>query len=292
MSGRLPNALRGYPHAKEELKGRPVVDISGNSIGKVKEAELPSRRTFTLQEVGFYAQDGLTGKTKTFTVLAGEGAPIPTEGWAKIAKVQRFQRVSLTVSEGYDPYVLSVPILFDAVALTKERPNVEADIETLEWMAGRTARTEAKGPPPQVQVFSTDINGNTRNMVPPQFQTANGVSQQWYITGIEFDPKPLKDRSGSRIRQAATVVLTEIVNTESQVREGRAVREAVKKKYRTVETTSAVNTIKRVALNEGFPTAWEAILKVNRNVTTDGSKHLRPGTKIRIPESLKRQVAK
>jgi hypothetical protein len=290
VSGRLPNALRNWPRVREQLNARPVVSVAGNSIGKV--AALPDRTIGALQEVGFYAQHGLTGETRTFTVLAGEGAAIPTEGWPKIAKVQRFQRVSLTVPEGYDPYVLSVPVLFDAVALTKNRPNIEADIQTLEWMAGRSPRGESTGQPPQVMVYSTDSQGNITSLVPKQFQTVNGSSQQWYITGLTYDPKPLKDRSGARIRQAATIELLEIVSTESQVQEARAVREAVKKKFRKVETDAAANTIKRVAIREGIPEGWRAILAANQNLGTNAEKHLPNRTIVKIPETLFRQVAR
>jgi hypothetical protein len=283
----LPVVLRSYP---QPTSGSGVTGEREQE--DKKQAERPPRTIGALQEVGFYAQHGLSGETKTFTVLAGEGAPLPTEGWPKIAKVQRFQRVSLTVPEGYDPYVLSVPVLFDAVVLTKNRPDIEADIETLEWMAGRTAHGEAKGPPPQVMVNSTDSQGNLTNLVPKQFQTVGGASQQWYITGLAFDQNPLRDRGGDRIRQAVTVELLEIVNTESQVGEARAAREAVKNKYRVVRSDAAANTIKRVAKREGIPEGWQSILAANRNLGTSATKILPNDTKVKIPEPLFRQVAR
>ncbi|HTG23810.1 MAG TPA: hypothetical protein VK681_27500, partial [Reyranella sp.] len=120
----LPKILRSWPQPKSG---------SGPKAAKeAKEHALPHRAIGALQEVGFLGLT-LTGESRAFTALAGEGAPTPTEGWVKIAKVQRFQRTSITTPEGYDPYVLSVPVLFDAVALTKNRPDVEADILTLEW---------------------------------------------------------------------------------------------------------------------------------------------------------------
>jgi hypothetical protein len=282
----VPVVLRRWP--------QPTSGSGPQGEREAAEAKLPPRTIGSLQEVGFYAQHGLTGETKTFTVLAGEGAPVPTEGWPKIAKVQRFQRVSLTVPEGYDPYVLSVPILFDSVALTKNRPNVEADIATLEWMAGRSPRgePEATGPPPQVMVYSTDSQGNMTSLVPKQFQTVHGSSQQWYLLAPNFDPKPLKDRSGARIRQLATIELLEIVDTESQIRGARVIRELFKNKFRTVESDAAANTIKRVALREGLPEGWQAILAANRNLGTNSEKRLPVGTKVKIPEILTRQVAK
>lgn len=245
---------------------------------------------YVLQEVGFFGHT-LTGEAKSFTVLAGEGAPTPTEGWVKLQKVQRFQRTSVTVPEGYDPYVLTVPLLFDAVARTIRR-NVEQDIQTLEWMAGRSPRGEPKGPPPLVMVYSTDSAGNLTNLVPKQFQTVPGASQQWYVGPIALDPNPLRNRPGDRIRQAATVTLTEAVNTEQSVQEARAKREEVKGKFRVVHSTKAANTIKKVAVSLGIAGAWKAILEANRGVTTDPEKKLNPGTRIRIPETAYRQVAR
>jgi hypothetical protein len=255
------------------------------------EAARPPRAIGSLQEVGFFAHT-LTGEARTFSVLAGEGAPTATEGWVKVAKVQRFQRVSLTIPEGYDPYVMTVPIRFDAVALTKRRPNVEAQIQTLEWMAGRSRKGEIVGPPPQVMLYSTDADGNLTNLVPKQFQTVNGSSQQWYLGPITFDPNPLRDRGGDRLRQDATITLTEVVNTEAAIQSQRAIREAVKGKFKVKYTDSAANTIKRVAKREGFPAAWKAILEANRNLGTSGEKRLPNHTKVRIPEVLYRQVAK
>jgi hypothetical protein len=289
----LPEVLRQYP--------QPTTSGGPKAEARAREAALPPRKIPVLQEVGFFAHT-LTGEAKTFTVLAGEASAVPTEGWAKIQKVQRFQRVSLTIPEGYDPYVLTVPVLFDAVVLARDRPNVEEDIQTLEWMAGRAAHGEAKGPPPQVSVYSTDSNGNMTSLVPRQFQTVHGTSQQWYITGIEFDTAALKASRemarqrgispGDRVRQAATVTLTEIVVTQSAIQQERKYREEVKGKFKIVYTTSTVNNIKRVAKSQGFPEAWEAVLAANRNVTTSPDRPLRNHTKIRVPLVLYRPVAR
>lgn len=286
----LPKVLRSWP--------QPSSGSGPKAAKALKEAQRPARTIGALQEIGFLGLT-LTGESRSFTVLAGEGAPTPTEGWVKIAKVQRFQRASITVPEGYDPYVLSVPVLFDAVALTKDRPNVEADILALEWMAGRfRSNAELVGPPPQVTVYSTDSGGNLTNLVPKQFQTVNGSEQLWYLGPIAFDPNPLRDRGGERLRQAATITLTEVVDTASQAQEAATARAAVKGKFRTVRSTAAADTIKKVAQAQGFPRgalskeAWKTILAANRNLGTSAEKKLRPGTKVKIPEELYRPSAR
>jgi hypothetical protein len=289
----LPEVLRQYP--------QPTTIGGPKAEHRALERSLPPRAIPATQEVGFFAHT-IQGEAKTFTVLAGEGAAVPTEGWPKIQKVTRFQRASLTVPEGYDPYVLTVPVMFDAVALAKNRPNVEEDIETLEWMAGRSAHGEPVGPPPQVAVYSTDSNGNMTSLVPKQFQTVHGASQQWYLGPITFDTNPLKASRavaqqrgitpGDRLRQLATVTLTEIVVTSSAIQEEHKARDEVKGKFEIVYTTSTVNTIKRVALSKGIAESWDEILAANRNVTTDANRHLRNHTKIRIPLVAYRQAAR
>jgi hypothetical protein len=290
---RLPEVLRQYP--QPTTVGGPKAEL------KAREATLPPRAIPAMQEVGFFAHT-IQGEAKTFTVLAGEGAAVPTEGWVKLQKVTRFQRASLTVPEGYDPYVLTVPIMFDAIALAKNRPNVEEDIETLEWMAGRAAHGEPVGPPPQVSVYSTDSNGNLTSLIPKQFQTVHGSSQQWYLGPIAFDANPLKASRavaqqrgitpGDRLRQLATVTLTEIVVTSSAIQEERKAREEVKGKFKTVYTTGTVNTIRRVALSVGSPESWNEILAANQNVTTNPDRTLRNHTKIKVPLAVYRQVAR
>jgi hypothetical protein len=255
-----------------------------------------------LQKVGFFAHT-LEGRHRSFTVLANEEGIEPTEGWANLQKVQRFQRVSLTIPEGYDPYAITVPILFDGVARVQR--SVEPDIETLEWMAGRAAHGEAKGPPPQVSVFSTDHQGNLTNLVPKQFQTVHGASQQWYITAITFDSSPtglvraglpFSSRTGisvgDRVRQAAVVTLTEIVVTSSAIQEERKAREEAKGRFETIRTNSTVNTIRKVAASVGSPESWDEILKANQNVTTNPDRTLRSNTKIRVPLTVYYQVAR
>lgn len=165
------------------------------------ESGEPKRANTALQEIGFYAY----GKTAagnsreaSFSVLAQETAPQITGGWVKLAKVQRFQRVSVTVPEGYDPRVLTVPIMFDATAprgaevqaaegkvakaIENGAAQIEENIKALEWMAGREEHPsgEVTGEPPYVQVYTVAKNAKNEtipiNLVPSQFQSINGKS--------------------------------------------------------------------------------------------------------------------
>jgi len=168
------------------------------------------------QQIGFYAYGG--GKEASFVVLAGEGSPTVTGGWVKLAKVQRFQRVSVTVPEGYDPRVITVPITFDATVGDREEGSqkIEADIKTLEWMAGREEHptSEIAGEPPYVEVY-TKIGKVRTNLVPTQFQSlnkkgSNSSSEVWKAI-LEANPKlgnnaDKKLKSGTKVKYPESIV--------------------------------------------------------------------------------------
>lgn len=253
----------------------------------VHERALPRRRVGSLQEIGFWAEHH--GKILgPITVLAGEGAPTVVGGWVKVAKVPRFQRISITIPEGYDPLVLNVPILFDAVVQTKDRPDIESQIVTLEEMAGRP-KGDTTGEPPYVEVFAADAEGNRTNLIPRKFQEDSELL--WWITGINWDTNPLRDPGGERIRQAATVELTEIYLS------GSARENAVSKRNKlaagrpkTFKTTATVDTIKRVAKalasrfhNKALISNWQLLLKANPRLGNNPEKPLKHGTIVKIP---------
>ena len=278
--------------AKKKTKKKPALIKRQAAAGLVGTSESALGKP---QEIGFFGHKA--NEHHSFAVLAGETAPTLTGGWLKLAKVQRFQRVSITVPEGYDPLVLSVPILFNAVVITEEGlyqqgQYIEERIGELEWMAGRAGHphSEIKGEPPYVEVYSLDANGNQTNLIPKQFQTVPGSSQQWYITQITYDANPIRDKYGDRIRQAATVELTEVVLSPSALSNARVEREQNKGKYQTVLTTSGVNTVRRIAAQQGIPAAWKGILKYNANLGNNPDKALRAGTPVKIPNEYYLQV--
>lgn len=285
-----PSILRSW--AQPTTKTSRKAEVKAKQT--VQEAGLPPRAIPTVQEIGFFGHTP-KGEAKTFSVLAGEGAPTVTGGWPKVAKVPRFQRVAITVPEGYEPIEMTVPVLFDAVVKTKDREHVEAEILVLEWMAGRTpnpAGGEIKGEPPYVEVYTTDAAGRQTNLVPKPYQTVPGRSQQWYITDLAFDANPIRSFGGERIRQAVTVTLLEIVSSPSLLKRNRESREEVKGKFKTFKTTSAIDTIRKVALHYGVPGAWKAILEANKKLGGNAERKLPEHTAVRVPETIFRQVPK
>src|ERR1700727_450756 len=270
--------------------------VRSAATAKTAEAGLPARVATTIQEIGF---TGIKGSTvKRFSALAGEQPMIPTAGWVKLAKVARFQRVAITVPEGYEPLEVTVPILFDAVVKTKNRESVEAEILILEWMAGRPASTaEIKGEPPLVEVYSVNGSGRQTNLVPKPLQTVPGRNQSWYITNLalrtSFPSEVARSSGGERIRQAVTVTLTEVVSAPSLIQQRREEREAVEGKFQTVTTTSALNPIRKIASRKyGKPGIWKAIQEANPKLGNNGERELKSGTKVRGAETALHQVPK
>lgn len=230
----------------------------------------------------------------TVEVLAGEGAPTITGGYAKWAKIPRPQRVALTVFEGYEPRTVTVPVLFDAVRNNGVQENVEDQIQWLEWMAGRGPKhhegfTVGVGKPVLLVVFTAaGKRGSRTPLVSIPIQNAESgrtqKSAKWFIENIAWDEHPLRSDGGARIRQAATVTLVEFVEDpvgSHQKKEGHTVK----------HTTKSLNTLKKLVLHYARGTkaqreeAWKVTLKENSHnkaIGTHAEKPLKVGTPIRI----------
>lgn len=157
----------------------------------------------------------------TFKVLAGDNPPTIIDGYATWDVVDRSQRTGLTVFKGYPPIKMSVPIRFEAylsgTMLDGEPYNgaqVERDITLLERMAGRGAFVGAAvGPPPVLVVSTRNEDGGAFPLIPYNYQVnaQNKTPPTWVITGLTWDDGALRDDNGLRIRQLATVELTQFV---------------------------------------------------------------------------------
>ena len=244
-------------------------------------------------------------------VLAGEGAPTVTGGWPEWMTLSRPQRVGMTVLQGYPPIKLSIPIRFEAI-LQSERTtplggpyDIEHEIQKLEWMGGRgrplgthpkpggifhgTPGHDALGDSPLIEV-RTNSEAKMIALVPVQFQEMGWVLDG-EAGGISFDPNPLRDVGGARLRQLATVYLKQFVSSpgtgaDSPVERAKA-RAGGKGKGIIVSTTSALNTIQKLVIHYTHSTAGvqETIQRNrgNRAVGTNPDKPLPVGLKISIP---------
>jgi alkylated DNA nucleotide flippase Atl1 len=165
------------------------------------------------------------------TVLAGDEPPKPTDGYAKFSVVDRPERVGLTRFDGYNPFLLTVPIQFENF-VGGEGVDIESAIERLERMAGRgDLKGLNEGPPPIIRISSTDSQGKIVPLVSDQFQwTPESNAPLWRISDIEWDDGALRNMAGNRIRQKATVTLQQHTRIKLQQRSASKRAKSKKKK--------------------------------------------------------------
>lgn len=244
--------------------------------------------------------DGDTWDRRDFVVLAGEGAPTVTGGFAKWNVISRPQRVGMTVLDGYDPITMVVPIRFDNVVRGRSHRPIEDMVGDLEWMAGRglhfgNVGHAAQGDSPLVQVFTTDSHGKPTPLIPAPYQTPN---LYWVIADLAFDSSPLRNRDGHRIRQDVTVTLLEHVSGPGTSFDSPAVRAAGRAAdagTTSFSVTAENNTIRKIMIRRAHnPDHAAAVavvdlnrknkkLRLSRSVDQDLTKHLPLGTKIKVP---------
>lgn len=238
----------------------------------------------------------------SFVVLAGDGAPTVTGGFAKWQVVDRPQIVGTTVLQGYDPITLVVPILFDEVAYPSVNQGraLEDDIQILEWMGGRgqlysnSPFSPAFGDSPLITLVTADSSGTPTPLVPASYQAL-----VWVITGIDYDPNPLRARNGHRIRQAVTVTLTQHVSgpfdtaadspaTRAASRAGNA------NKTFTVTVKAGLRTYQQIATRSAHNTAAAARIR-DANANTKGISSVRSvnadlplGAKVKVPVTVRK----
>lgn len=234
----------------------------------------------------------LKGDYVEIEVLAGEGSPTPSGGYAKWAHVQRPQRKALTVLEGYEPFTLTVPILFDAVRTNGVQEDIENKIQWLEWMAGRGNKQtkgfrDGTGKPPLIEIYASRGSERDSPLIAPYFQ--GGL--KWFIDDIQWGeqyPQVMRSPGGARVRQAATVKLVEhVVDALASEPEQKTTG------AKPFKTTHGLDTVKKlvshylVGRRSRLGEAVQATMKLNahnKRVGSNPEKKLPAGTVIRIPE--------
>lgn len=193
----------------------------------------------------------------TVTVLAGDGAPTVTDGYGGWDEIARPRRIGMATWNGYPALRLSIPIVFNSVGLGNPavQPSgaaIERDIALLEGMA-RSPRP-AKEPP----AISLDCHGA---LIPHK------DIKKWVIENIEWGDA-LRNSSGDRIRQDATVTLMEKIE-DAAIEERSAANRAREKSGQTkkhpgrytVKKGDTLSKIARVLL--GDADRWVEIAKLN-----------------------------
>jgi len=183
-----------------------------------------------------------------FHVRAGDTAPTIIDGYAQIDTINRSERSALSVFSGFNPCVMQIPVRFEGiddnnrgVFQNADGQAVERDIAELERMAGRgNFPGAAVGPSAIVRVSATNQSGTPIPLIPLNYQWTKNNPQApvWWISGIDWDADPIRNpRTGERVRQLATVELTQYVRpvtagsvtTRKKIRDPRAASESQKR---------------------------------------------------------------
>lgn len=286
-------------HAKGLLSAGDAAD--GANTGNTVAPYTPWLLSQLINFVGVLRNPS-TGQvaSNSFQVLAGaDTAPTWTGGWPKIAIIDRARRLGYTNVTGYDPVTMDVPIQFEAMVDSQPGANgaqVEINIQKLEWMAGRgrdyaTTRprvgSAAVGNPPIVTVASFNARKQQTSMIPPNLQNLS-----WLISGINYDTSPVRNTNGDRVRQAATVTLTQYVPLPSAHTSKTKTPDGFKT-YLTGQDGNG-DTVKSVCARRLNTTATQKVAEVlkfcrqrnKRFPTTSASQHLPAGTKVFVPDRL------
>jgi hypothetical protein len=317
------------------MTGRYVAPAKGLASGGKKGGkprviplvyELPAQRygpwtpQQTIDFVGTLT-DGTKSTFFSFNVLAGANAPTITGGWAKIATVDRPQSLGYTVTQGYDPITMDVPIQFEAVGRSPLRyqvdtagdirlwgrstaEDVESDIQKLHWMAGRGKLFATKADhgvgraatndPPLVTVASLDAKGSETDLIPRDVQGIN-----WLISSIAYDTSPdgqQLNSSMSRVRQIATVSLTEFSAAPESTYDSPTTRAKGRNSqtdgYQTVKSTAGWWCIRLLVehhTNKRTTKAFRTVLDFNRShghSYRSYNQYLKLGSVVLIPTNL------
>ena len=168
---------------------------------------------------------GTLAPGERFDVHCGNERPIIKDGYAKYDTVDRPGRVGLNRFLGYNPIQMDIAVQFEAFE-SGDGTQIEADIATLERMAGRgDYGGAASGPPAVIRVSVTDsTGGRVVPLIPLNYQWSpqNQTAPLYRIENITWDAGALSDARGQRIRQTATITvkqytpLTNIKRSASQ----------------------------------------------------------------------------
>jgi hypothetical protein len=195
-----------HPKRKPHQKVPPVPKLK--SITQILRSNASIRLPGTMAQ-GFF-----------FSVRAGEKPPVIKKAYAEFDTVSVPGRVALNRFLGYPPIEIDLDIHFEAfgqeganAGYVTGQGSIEDRIVALERMAGRGLYPGAGfGPPAVIVVNTTDNAGNIVPLIPvayqwtPQHQNA----PQFRITNIAWDDADqLRNQAGYRVRQKATVTITQ-----------------------------------------------------------------------------------
>jgi len=156
-----------------------------------------------------------------FSVLAGDKPPVIKKAYAEFDVVAVPGRVGINRFLGYPPIEMDIDIQFSSATdmggshagAYHGRASIEQRITTLERMAGRGRfQGSGFGPPAVIVVSTTNDAGDIVPLIPFAYQWTpqHPNAPAFRITAIAWDDADvMRNESGFRTRQKATITLTE-----------------------------------------------------------------------------------
>jgi hypothetical protein len=162
-------------------------------------------------------------RSQVVNVLAGDSAPRITGGYAKIGVIDRTERAGVSFFQGYDPITIEIPVRFESEDRTgswlgADGAAIERDIGLLEMMVGRgIVAGAAVGAPPIIRLMVRTNAADFVALIPKAYQwtLGNPNNKLWWISDISWDDEAQRNAQGERIRQLATITVTEYVRPDT-----------------------------------------------------------------------------
>jgi hypothetical protein len=197
-----------------------------------------------------------------FECLLGDGSGNVTAGFGGWEKIKRDRRYSLTEWDGRDGMDIPIPIIFENWRVGE---SLESDIKQLEMMAG--LGNKGGGEPPLMTFNSGGVIAHDYHDAP---------SHDWVISNVEFGDC-VKNDWGNRVRQIATVTVTQYIDDDvlsrlspadrrkdknkGKIKKGTERSGGKKKRYVVKFTHQSLVAIAKETLGDGK--RWHEIAKLN-----------------------------
>jgi hypothetical protein len=212
-------AARGHPELAAQIAqmNKPPASVSqklGTMVSTHVWGGKSHRGTHQVYRPRTLKIPGVLSSGDSFSVLADDPPPNVKAGYATYDVVNRPGRIGVSRFTGYQPIAIDIPIQWDAYAWGDGR-GIEAEIQTLEKMAGVTPGAGGRsGPPPVIRISVTGTSGQIVPLIPSNYQwsSKNRGAPLYRISNITWDNTAgavLRTNDGYRIRQKAVVEVTE-----------------------------------------------------------------------------------
>lgn len=209
--------------------------------------------------------------------LLGQGSPRVIDGYAKWVSVERKRKRAVTEWTGTNPLKVEIPLVIDYHTSPFEFGGMkcEADIRTLERMAGLDEPGDVF--PPEVL---WDANASHDN--------SEASHLRWYVTDLQWGDA-MWHGAGNRIRQAATIQLTQKVDDDFITSGAKKQRAKKRRKKggrpasRTYRVKAGDKSLKHIAARElGNAALWTVIANLQNPKIRDPL-NIRVGQILRMP---------